>query len=182
MPYTGQVSVGGDADVRTVPGLQITKVATPPFENNCYLLRCTETGDTLLIDAAGDAPRLLELVGDGRLIAADAVLVGVGALAAVTSVSITAMGAPTATTCPSCTRISVSTPAWIAGTSVSTLSVATSSTDSSCSIASPTCLSHFRTVPSMMLSPILGIVISTRAIRKEGYWGVSWGGSLGLQR
>ena len=69
MPYTGQVSVGGDADVRTVPGLQITKVATPPFENNCYLLRCTETGDTLLIDAAGDAPRLLELVGDGRLVA-----------------------------------------------------------------------------------------------------------------
>ena len=69
MPYTGQVSVGGDADVRTVPGLQITKVATPPFENNCYLLRCTETGDTLLIDAAGDAARLLELVGDGRLVA-----------------------------------------------------------------------------------------------------------------
>lgn len=68
MAYTGQVSVGGDADVRTVPGLQITKVATPPFENNCYLLRCTETGDTLLVDAAGDAPRLLELVGDGRLV------------------------------------------------------------------------------------------------------------------
>jgi len=67
VPYTGQVSVGGDADVRTVPGLQITKVATPPFENNCYLLRCTGTGETLLVDAAGDAPRLLELVGDGRL-------------------------------------------------------------------------------------------------------------------
>ncbi len=68
MAYTGQVSVGGDVDVRTVPGLRITKVATPPFENNCYLLRCTETGDTLLVDAAGDGPRLLELVGDGRLV------------------------------------------------------------------------------------------------------------------
>lgn len=68
MTYTGTVSVGGPTDVRELPGLRITKVATPPFENNCYLLRCTATGDTLLVDAAGDAPRLLELVGDGRLV------------------------------------------------------------------------------------------------------------------
>ena len=68
MSYTGEVTVGGPADVRTAGCLQITKVATPPFENNCYLLRCTATGDTLLVDAAGDAPRLLELVGDGRLV------------------------------------------------------------------------------------------------------------------
>ncbi len=68
MSYTGEVTVGGPADVRTAGCLQITKVATPPFENNCYLLRCTRTGDTLLVDAAGDAPRLLELVGDGRLV------------------------------------------------------------------------------------------------------------------
>ncbi len=68
MPYTGEVVVGGDPDVREVTGLRITKVATPPFENNCYLLRCLETGETLLVDAAGDAPRLLELVGDGRLV------------------------------------------------------------------------------------------------------------------
>ncbi|GAC1609892.1 MAG: MBL fold metallo-hydrolase [Mycobacteriales bacterium] len=67
MTYTGEVTVGGPADVRDLPGLTITKVATPPFENNCYLLRCTATGQTLLVDAAGDAPRLLELVGDGRL-------------------------------------------------------------------------------------------------------------------
>src|SRR5205085_5628875 len=65
--YTGNVTVGGPADVRELPGLTITKVATPPFENNCYLLRCTSTGETLLVDAAGDAPRLLELVGDGTL-------------------------------------------------------------------------------------------------------------------
>lgn len=67
MPYTGEVTVGGPADVRELPGLTITKVMTPPFENNCYLLRCTSTGETLLVDAAGDAPRLLELVGDGTL-------------------------------------------------------------------------------------------------------------------
>ena len=68
MTYTGVVEQGGPADVREVPGLRITKVCTPPFTNNCYLLRCTTTGDTLLVDAAGDAPRLLELVGDGRLV------------------------------------------------------------------------------------------------------------------
>ncbi len=67
MTYTGVVEQGGPADVREVPGLRITKVCTPPFTNNCYLLRCTTTGDTLLVDAAGDAPLLLELVGDGRL-------------------------------------------------------------------------------------------------------------------
>ena len=68
MPYTGDVTVGGPADVRTDGDLQITKVATEPFENNCYLLRCTSTGDTLLVDAAGNAPTLLELLGDGRLV------------------------------------------------------------------------------------------------------------------
>lgn len=68
MPYTGDVAVGGPADVRTAGGLQITKVCTPPFDNNCYLLRCTETGDTLLVDAAGDSPLLLSLLGDGRLV------------------------------------------------------------------------------------------------------------------
>lgn len=67
--YTGEVQVGGPADVRQVPGLRITKVCTPPFTNNCYLLRCAATGDTLLVDAAGDAPRLLELLGNDRLVA-----------------------------------------------------------------------------------------------------------------
>ena len=66
--YTGVVEQGGPADVRTTPGLRITKVCTPPFTNNCYLLRCDATGDTLLVDAAGDAPTLLGLVGDGRLV------------------------------------------------------------------------------------------------------------------
>ena len=68
-PYSGLVEQGGPADVRELPGLRVTKVCTPPFTNNCYLLRCTETGDTLLVDAAGDARALLGLVGDGRLVA-----------------------------------------------------------------------------------------------------------------
>ncbi len=66
--YTGTVEVGGAADVRELPGLRITKVATNPFNNNCYLLRCTATGDTLLVDAAGDAPVLLALLGPDRLV------------------------------------------------------------------------------------------------------------------
>jgi glyoxylase-like metal-dependent hydrolase (beta-lactamase superfamily II) len=66
--YTGEVTVGGPVDVRELPGLTITKIATNPFNNNCYLLRDTESGQTLLIDAAGDAERLLEALGDGTLV------------------------------------------------------------------------------------------------------------------
>jgi glyoxylase-like metal-dependent hydrolase (beta-lactamase superfamily II) len=68
--YTGDVSPGGDAQTRTAGSLQITKVAVDPaMSNNCYLLRCTNTGDQVLVDAADEAPRLLELVGDGGLTA-----------------------------------------------------------------------------------------------------------------
>ena len=66
--YTGEVVVGGPPDVRELPGLTITKVATNPFNNNCYLLRDTASGDTLLIDAAGDPERLLQALGDGHLV------------------------------------------------------------------------------------------------------------------
>jgi glyoxylase-like metal-dependent hydrolase (beta-lactamase superfamily II) len=68
--YTGDVSPGGDAQSRTAGSLEITKVAVDPqMSNNCYLLRCTDTGDQVLIDAADEAPRLLELIGDGGLTA-----------------------------------------------------------------------------------------------------------------
>lgn len=68
MSYTGEVTVGGPADVRELPGLVITKIATNPFNNNCYLVKDTASGETLLIDAAGDADRLLEALGDGQLV------------------------------------------------------------------------------------------------------------------
>ncbi|MFI7132995.1 MBL fold metallo-hydrolase [Nonomuraea sp. NPDC050153] len=64
MTYTGDVQVGGPADVRELPGLTIFKLAVGPFDNNAYLLRCAETGDGLLIDAAADADRLLALISD----------------------------------------------------------------------------------------------------------------------
>jgi glyoxylase-like metal-dependent hydrolase (beta-lactamase superfamily II) len=66
--YTGEVTVGGPTDVRELPGLTVTKIATNPFNNNCYFLRDTSSGETLLIDAAGDAERLLEALGDGQLV------------------------------------------------------------------------------------------------------------------
>jgi glyoxylase-like metal-dependent hydrolase (beta-lactamase superfamily II) len=64
MSYTGDVSVGGPAETRELPGLTITKVAVGPMNNNAYLLRCTTTGELLLIDAANEAATLLELIGD----------------------------------------------------------------------------------------------------------------------
>lgn len=67
MTYTGDVKVGGPADVRELPALRIAKLAVGPFDNNAYLLRCTATGDGLLIDAAAEADRLLALVGDAPI-------------------------------------------------------------------------------------------------------------------
>jgi glyoxylase-like metal-dependent hydrolase (beta-lactamase superfamily II) len=60
--YTGEVTVGGPVDVRRLPGLTIAKVAVGPMSNNAYLLRCTQTDEGLLIDAANEADRLRELV------------------------------------------------------------------------------------------------------------------------
>lgn len=67
MSYTGKVTVGGPADTRELPGLTITKVSVGPMDNNAYLLRCTQTGETALIDAANDADTLLGLIGDTPL-------------------------------------------------------------------------------------------------------------------
>jgi len=67
MSYTGNVTVGGPAQTRELPGLTITKVAVGPMDNNAYLLRCTSTGDLLLIDAANEPETLLHLIGTGPL-------------------------------------------------------------------------------------------------------------------
>src|SRR5690349_10257115 len=64
MTYHGAVKVGGPPDVRELAHLIITKIAVGPYENNAYLLRCRATDEQLLIDAAADAPVLLESVGD----------------------------------------------------------------------------------------------------------------------
>ncbi len=69
MTYTGNVTVGGRADVRELPALTISKLAVGPYENNCYLLRCSETGEQVLVDAADEADRLLEMIGDDGITA-----------------------------------------------------------------------------------------------------------------
>jgi glyoxylase-like metal-dependent hydrolase (beta-lactamase superfamily II) len=61
MEYTGDVTPGGPAAIRELDTLTIAKVSVGPMDNNAYLLTC---GDArLLIDAANDATRLLELIG-----------------------------------------------------------------------------------------------------------------------
>jgi glyoxylase-like metal-dependent hydrolase (beta-lactamase superfamily II) len=65
--YTGQVTPGGPAAVRELAELTITKLSVGPMDNNAYLLRCHRTGEQLLIDAANEPDRLLELVGDAGL-------------------------------------------------------------------------------------------------------------------
>jgi len=62
--YTGDVRVGGAPDTREIDGLVVTKIAVGPMDNNAYLLRCASTGQALLIDAANEPERLIELIGD----------------------------------------------------------------------------------------------------------------------
>ncbi len=64
MTYSGAVEVGGPADVHELPDLIISKIAVGPMNNNAYLLRCRATDEQLLIDAANDPARLLDLIGD----------------------------------------------------------------------------------------------------------------------
>ena len=68
MAYTGEVKVGGPADVRELPGLRVTKIAVGNFDNNVYLLECAATGEVLMIDAAAEPDRLLAEVGTRPLV------------------------------------------------------------------------------------------------------------------
>jgi len=62
--YSGDVKVGGQPATREIDGLTVTKIAVGPMDNNAYLLRDTSTGQAILIDAANEAGRLIELIGD----------------------------------------------------------------------------------------------------------------------
>jgi glyoxylase-like metal-dependent hydrolase (beta-lactamase superfamily II) len=61
MTYTGNVTAGGPPDTRDLRDLSITKVSVGPMDNNAYLLR--SGSEQLLIDAANEPARLLELTG-----------------------------------------------------------------------------------------------------------------------
>lgn len=63
MAYTGDTT----PDTRELPELTITKLSVGPMDNNAYVLRCTSTGEQLMIDAANEPGRLRDLIGDGGL-------------------------------------------------------------------------------------------------------------------
>jgi glyoxylase-like metal-dependent hydrolase (beta-lactamase superfamily II) len=65
--YTGDVQVGGPADVRELHGLTISKLAVSEMANNAYLLLSTATGEALLVDAAAEPEALLAMIGDADL-------------------------------------------------------------------------------------------------------------------
>lgn len=59
--YTGHVEPRTAAR-RNLPGASIIKVSVGEMDNNAYLITCSQTAETLLIDAANDAQILLELI------------------------------------------------------------------------------------------------------------------------
>ena len=59
--YTGHVEPHTAAR-RTLPGASIVKVSVGPMDNNAYLVTCSQTGQTLLIDAANEPEILLDLI------------------------------------------------------------------------------------------------------------------------
>ena len=68
MTYHGKVTPGGPAETRELAKLIITKLAVDEqTANNVYLLRCRATDEQLVIDAAADAPAILQLVGPDGL-------------------------------------------------------------------------------------------------------------------
>ncbi|MFI2334169.1 MBL fold metallo-hydrolase [Nocardia rhamnosiphila] len=60
--YTGHVSPGSAPQRREVPGARVTKMSVGPMDNNTYLVQCAATGAALLVDAANEADRILELI------------------------------------------------------------------------------------------------------------------------
>ena len=45
----------------SVTGVEVHKVVVGPVDNNVFVVRCTETGEAVLLDAANEHERLLEL-------------------------------------------------------------------------------------------------------------------------
>lgn len=59
-PEFGHVTPGGPAHEYEPKGpLRVKKFSVGPFDNNVYVVSCSETGQALLIDGAADAERIL---------------------------------------------------------------------------------------------------------------------------
>ncbi len=61
--YNGRVTVGGPAEVHELGGLVVSKLAVGAYNNNTYVLRCRSTGTQILVDAAAEPDRILDLIG-----------------------------------------------------------------------------------------------------------------------
>ncbi|MET0318778.1 MAG: MBL fold metallo-hydrolase, partial [Rhodococcus fascians] len=62
--YTGHVSPGSDAQARNIPGASIVKMSVGTMDNNVYLVQCSSSGKSVLIDAAADAARIERLIDE----------------------------------------------------------------------------------------------------------------------
>ncbi|NLG56567.1 MAG: MBL fold metallo-hydrolase [Rhodococcus sp.] len=60
--YSGHIAAGGPAIRRTVPGAEIIKMSVGPMDNNVYLVICSASRAGMLIDAANDAHRVIDLI------------------------------------------------------------------------------------------------------------------------
>ena len=72
--YGGHVEPGGQAIARTVAldggrEVEVRKFSVDPMDNDVYLLTDLGSGVALLIDAANDADRILDEIGDRQLAA-----------------------------------------------------------------------------------------------------------------
>ncbi len=107
--YTGDVVPGGPSAVRELDEVVVRKASVGPMDNDAYLLTCRGSGEQLLVDAAADPGRLLELVREGSTSARLATVVTThrhpdhhGALESVVAVTgaVTAAGAEDADALP----------------------------------------------------------------------------------
>ena len=120
-------------------------------------------GAATVATGGGAGASAVGIVAAGTAASGTAAAAGAPAPGAAPSGSMNATIVPTSTVSPSATEISTSVPDAGDGISASTLSVDISKMGSSRSTVSPSCLSHFETVPSAIDSPIWGIGTSMRA-------------------
>ena len=82
-------------------GIEVHKVVVGPYDNNVFVVRCTETGEAVLLDAANEHEQLLELaqrLGVRRILETHGHWDHIGAVAAMREagyeVAVTAADAP----------------------------------------------------------------------------------------
>lgn len=62
--YTGHVDQGGAAARRVLPAMTISKMSVGgDWDNSVYLLACRTTNEALLIDAAAEPERIMDMLG-----------------------------------------------------------------------------------------------------------------------